>query len=183
MTKRQKKKYLKKHGIFNHDSWMCTLDDLYIVGPELRNKIACGTKMERIEKCIKRYDYYSAYYNNDNKELKQKLWDIEWNPYGFHFPQRSFYIPPPPRKQTDENAANAEEDDIPIEQIWKATQEVEDMAYHPSLKKELTTESMCVILKVLKEITSRSFRREYAMKNGEKMTTFEYYEDFKIGEK
>ena len=34
MTKRQKKKYLREHGIFDSDSWLCTLDDLYIVGPE-----------------------------------------------------------------------------------------------------------------------------------------------------
>jgi len=102
MTKRQKKKYLKEHGIFDSDSWLCTLDDLYIVGPELRNKISCRTKKECIAECIKRYDYYSSYRNDDNEELKQKLQDIEWSSCGLYFPPMPYHIPAPPRKSKTE---------------------------------------------------------------------------------
>ena len=38
-------------------------------------------------------------------------------------------------------------------EIEIAMQEIEDMAYHPSLKKDITADSMCVILKALQEKT------------------------------
>ena len=42
-----------------------------------------------------------------------------------------------------------------MSEIEKAIQEIEDMAYHSSLKTNITTQSMCVILKVLQEKTER----------------------------
>ena len=42
-------------------------------------------------------------------------------------------------------------ENITIEQIERAIQEVEDMAYHSNLKKDITAESMCVIIRELQE--------------------------------
>ena len=42
-----------------------------------------------------------------------------------------------------------------MNEIEKAIQEIEDMAYLPSLKKEISAASMCVILRTLQEKTNR----------------------------
>ena len=56
-----------------------------------------------------------------------------------------------------------------MSEIEKAIQEIEDMANHPSLKTNITAQSMCLILKALQEKAEREKPKPLTVKQLEKM--------------
>jgi len=74
------------------------------------------------------------------------------------------------------------ENSISVGKILKAAYEIEDLVYHPSLKNDLSVESMGVILNILKETICRLHKHGYATKNGVRVSRCDYYEDFRMGE-